>query len=359
MTNINIGPVCLVTGGAGYLGSAIVNRLLKLGYQVRSFDVKSCPVEHGQLTSFTGDIRQYDDIANACEGVNTVFHTAAIISLLGFCRSHVRHRVLDVNVGGSSQLIKAAKDKGVQRIVATSTNNVCFDHEMVMGDETIPLATRPIDLYTETKALAERTLLAADNGNTGLRVAALRPGGIWGLASDGEGMGSGGIMISSILKQIASGSFSFLIGDGTAETDNTHIDNLVDAQMLLAEHLITAPHTVGGEAYYVTDEEPMNAMEWFRPLTDGLDETFPTRRLPGKLMYSVAFIVEAISCLMNKEASLTRMQILKVIRSHSFKCDKARRDLGYAPKRKRTEGIEQLLPIAKQEIERLKAKRKK
>lgn len=346
----SIGPVCLVTGGAGYLGSAIIRRLLDSGLKVHSFDLAPCPISHDLLTSFTGDIRQYQDISPACEGVSTVFHTAAVISLLGICRESVRSRVLDINVGGCRQLVKAAKDAGVARLVTTSTHNVSFDRAIVMGDESTPYATRPIDLYTETKALAEKEILAADNGPTGLRTCALRPGGIWGGSE-------GGVMVQSILKQVAAGKFKALIGDGQAETDNTHVENLVDAQLLAAEKLVSNPERVGGEAYYITDGEPMNALEWTRPLVEGLGETFPTTRLPEKLMLVAGFIAELCVYLnLSKESTFSRMAIYKVSRSHTFKIDKATRDLGYQPKRTRLEGIEEILPMAQSELQRLRAR---
>jgi len=342
--------VCLVTGGAGYLGSAIIRRLLDSGLTVQSFDLVPSPITHERLTSFTGDIRQYQDLAPACEGVSTIFHTAAIISLLGICRESVRSRVLDINVGGCRQLVKVAKDTGVSRIVTTSTHNVCFDRAIIMGDESTPYATRPIDLYTESKALAEKEILAADNGPTGLRTCALRPGGIWGGSE-------GGVMVQSILKQVAGGKFKALIGDGSAETDNTHVENLVDAQLLAAEKLASKADRVGGEAYYITDGEPMNTLEWLRPLIEGLGEEFPTTRLPEKLMLAAGFIAELCVYLgISKESPFSRMGVYKVSRSHSFKIDKASRDLGYEPKRKRLEGIEEILPMAQAELQRLRGK---
>jgi 3beta-hydroxy-delta5-steroid dehydrogenase/steroid delta-isomerase len=323
--------------------------LLDSGLKVHSFDLIPSPIDHDDLTSFTGDIRQYQDLQPACEGVSTIFHTAAVISLLGLCRESVRSRVLDINVGGCRQLVKVAKDAGVARLVTTSTHNVSFDRAIVMGDESTPYATRPIDLYTETKALAEKEILAADNGPTGLRTCALRPGGIWGGSE-------GGVMLQSILKQVAGGQFKALIGDGGAETDNTHVENLVDAQLLAAEKLASEGARVGGEAYYITDGEPMNALEWVRPLIEGLGETFPSKRLPAKVMLVAGFIAELCVYLgISKESPFSRMGIYKVTRTHTFKIDKAERDLGYLPKRKRLEGLEEILPMAKAELERLRA----
>lgn len=345
----NIGPVCLVTGGAGYLGGFIIKRLLEQGYKVHSFDLVPCRIEDERITSFVGDIRNYDDAHQACKGVNTIFHTVAVINLLGFYRQKVRDTVMHINVSGTAQLIKAATDNGVERFVYTSSNNVCFDHAIVMGDESIPTATRPLDLYTETKAMAEKLVLNADNGKTGMRTVALRPGGIWGGSE-------GGIMLQSFIAQLAKGAFKATIGDGSAETDNTHVCNLVDAEIQAAEKLVTDPKVVGGEAYYITDEEPMNALLWFKPLVDALGVKWPTLKMPASLMYVVGYLVEIAQYFGAPDMPFSRMGMLKVTRSHTFKTDRARRELGYKPRIGQIEGMKEIVPHARRMMEELQKK---
>ena len=344
-----IGPVCLVTGGAGYVGTVLIQRLLAHGYQVRSFDLKPCPINDERISSVCGDIRQYEDVAKACEGVQTIFHTAAVISLLGWARKSVRNLVMDINVAGTAQLIKAAQHQGVQRLIYTSTNNVCFDREIINGDESMPYATRPKDLYTETKGLAEKLVLEADNGKTGLRTAAVRPGGIWGGSE-------GGIMITSFLDQVANGSFKAFPGNGQSLADNTHVDNLVDAQLLAAEKLISHPDRVGGEAYYVMDEEPTNTIDWFRPLMDEIGEKWPTIRVPAPIMYAFGSLVELLIFCGAPELPFSRAGMHKLLRTHTFSSNKARRDLGYVPRRSQIEGLKEVAPFAKAYLQNKRSK---
>ncbi len=270
-------------------------------------------------------------------------------NLLGFYRQKVRDMVMHINVSGTAQLLKAATDSGVERFVYTSSNNVCFDHSIVMGDESIPTATRPLDLYTETKAMAEKLVLQADNGKTGMRTVALRPGGIWGGSE-------GGIMLQSFIAQLASGAFKATIGDGSSQTDNTHVYNLVDAEIQAAEKLVTEPGVVGGEAYFITDEEPMNALLWFKPLVDSLGIKWPTIKLPASLMYLVGYLGEVAQYFGAPDMPLSRMGVLKVTRSHSFKTDRARRELGYKPRIGQKEGLEEIVPHAKIMMEELQRK---
>jgi len=289
------------------------------------------------VKSFVGDIRDYRALRDACEGVSTVFHTAAIINLLGLYRKRVRNFVIDVNVAGTAQVLKAAADAGVRYFVYTSTNNVSFDHEIIDGDESIPYATRPLDLYTETKAMAEGLVLAADRGKTGMRTVALRPGGIWGGAECG-------MMVNNFVERLIKNQFRVLIGDGSAVVDNTYVDHLINAEVLAAEKLVTDANVVGGEACYITDEEPMNGLLWFKPLVEAMGYPWPTMRVPAKLVYAFGFLGELIHFLGGPETALTRMGVLKITRSHSFKTDKARRDLGYKPRIQHEEGLRQLVP---------------
>jgi 3beta-hydroxy-delta5-steroid dehydrogenase/steroid delta-isomerase len=335
-----LGTRCLVTGGAGYVGSAIVRRLRAAGCQVRSFDATPHPAADG-VEVVTGDLRDYASVLAACRNVNTVFHTAALIKLMGIARPALRRQVFDVNAGGTANVVRAAAASGASALVHTSTFNVVMDRPLVRQDETLPYATRTNDLYTLSKIEAERTALAADTPG-GLRVCALRPGGIWG--SDTRG-----IMVRLFLQQLD--SFTVLIGDGTAAADNTHVDNLVDAQLLAARALRQKPQIVGGQAYFITDNEPVNCLEWFRPLVVSLGRRFPTRRLPAGMMRTVGMMMEIAHVLGAPEPLLTRRSVRNLTESSCFRIDKARRDLGYEPRFSRANGMPLLLPAARAFIE--------
>ncbi len=334
----DVGKHCLVTGGAGYVGSHIVKRLVASGCKVRSLDV----IEHsheGDVETVAGDLRNYDDVRAACEGIDTVFHVAAIINIMEIARPSVRRFVHDVNVVGTQNIVRASQDAGVKALVQTSSFSVTLDRVLEDKDESVPYASRTRDLYAVTKIEAEKTVLTADMPG-GLRTCALRPGGLWG--SD-----TNCIMIRSILEQVAKGNFKALIGNGKSTMDNTHVENLVDAELMAAKSLHHTPEVSGGHAYFIVDEERVNALEWFRPLVEGLGEKFPTVRLPGVLMREVARLLEIIHFLGGPEPTLTRRGVRNLIESSSFRVDKARRDLGYEPRYNRENGIPELLPAAR------------
>lgn len=341
-----LGPTCLVTGGCGYVGSAIVRRLLDAGCEVRIFDVVDGNAPEGVEVQ-VGDLRDYESVRKACEGVDTVFHTAALINTSEIARPAVKRFVYDVNVTGAENVARAATEAGAKAMVHTSTFCVVLDRDGLDNqDESLPYATQSPDLYTTTKIEAERRVLSADTEG-GLRTCALRPGGVWGPNVDC-------IMIRDFLAELAKGKFKVLIGNGRATMDNTHVENLVDAQLLAAKTLHQKPGNAGGEAYFIVDEEALNPLEWFRPLTEGLGEKFPTFRLPGGLMKGVAVCMELVHYFGGPEPVLTRRKLRNLVESSSFRVDKARRDIGYEPRYKLDNGIPELLPAAQEYVATLR-----
>jgi 3beta-hydroxy-delta5-steroid dehydrogenase/steroid delta-isomerase len=333
-----VGPVALVTGGAGFFGRVLTRRLLDEGFQVRVLDVAAHPELDARAQLVQADLRDAEAVSRAVEGVNTVFHTAALINLCGVARASTKKLVHDVNVRGTSNVIDGCLQHGVPRLVYTSSNNVVFDRMIVDGDETEPYATRHFDLYTETKILAEKRVLAAGKAGP-LRTCALRPGGIWG-------PGAGSVMIDKTLDAVAKNQFVVRIGGG-AVADNTHVDNLADAQLLAAQALLRKPELVSGEAYFITDDERIDATDWFRPLVEALGGTMPTRRIPAGLMYGAAYCAEWMARLTGSAPAITRVEVLKITRTHSFRIDKARKHLGYEPRIKSADGLVGCLPYAR------------
>lgn len=338
-----LGPVCLVTGGAGFLGRALTQALLDRGCTVHSFDVRPHPAADRRIKNFTGDIRNYDAVRSAAEGCATVFHCAAVMNFLGFCRSSVRREVYAVNVAGTENVIRACRENGVRALIYTSSHCVCFDTKPVIaGDESKPYAKRYLDLYGETKTAAEKLVLAAD-GKDGLRTAALRPGGVWGPSHDCY-------MFAKFIEQLTKGKLVATIGPRDAIIDNTHVDNLVQAEILAAEALLERPEIAGGQAYFIMDDEPMNLMEWLRPLIEGLGYRVPTRSIPAPPMYFLGFLAECLHYLGGPRPFMTRLEVHNLTARFTFRIDKARRDLGYRPAIGRDEGMKTCVEFYKKYV---------
>jgi 3beta-hydroxy-delta5-steroid dehydrogenase/steroid delta-isomerase len=344
---INIGPACMVTGGAGFLGKALTRTLAARGYEVHALDVKPGFERHKLIKTFIGDIRDYETVRKAAAGCFTLFHTAAVMNFLGICDASTWRHVRSINVDGTLNVIRACHELGIPRLVYTSTDSVCYSEKpLVNGDESLPYPGKCLDIYAKTKIKAEKAVLEAD-GREGLRTVAIRPAGIWG-------PGEGCYMVSKLVSELKKGSFVATVGDCTSLADNTHVENLVAAEILAAEKLIVTPDVVGGQAYFITDEEQMNLIEWFRPLIEGLGYKIPTRSIPTRVMYGLAFLMEWLHRFGGPKPFMTRLEVHNLTSSFTFRCDKARRDLGYNPKFGRNEGMKQCLeyyrdsPISKE-----------
>jgi 3beta-hydroxy-delta5-steroid dehydrogenase/steroid delta-isomerase len=330
--NFNIGPKGLVTGGAGFLGRALTRSLVERGYTVNTLDRRPGAESHKRVQAFTGDLRDYDVVLRAARGCSTVFHTAAVMNFLGICNRKTWREVYGINVEGTHNVIRACIEAQVARLVYTSTNTVCYSPgHLINGDESRPYADKCLDIYAKTKILAERAVLDADNQKK-LRTVAIRPAGLWG---DGDGC----YMVSKLVDELFKGSFVATVGDGTSLADNTHVDNLVQAELHAAEKLIETPEIVGGQAYFVTDEEQMNLIEWFRPLIEGLGCRIPSRSIPTRVMYVLAFIMECLHLVGGPKPFMTRLEVHNLTTSFTFRCDKARRELGYRPAIGQVEGM--------------------
>ncbi len=332
-----------MTGGSGFLGRALTKELLDRGCTVHSLDIKPEEKPLRGVTYFTGDIRNYDTVRAAAAGCATVFHCAAIMNFLGLCRSSVRRDVYGINVHGTENVIRACRESGVKALVYTSSHCVCFDTRPVLGgDESKPYAESYLDLYGETKTAAEKLVLAAD-GEGSLRTASLRPGGIWGASDDCY-------MFAKFIDQLLKGKLVATIGPADAIIDNTHVDNLVLAEILTAEGLITKPKVVGGQPYFIVDDEPMNLMEWLRPLIEGLGYRMPKRSIPKMPMYFLGFLAECLHYIGGPRPFMTRLEVHNLTARFTFSQDKARSHLGFEPVIGRDKGMKQCVEFYKKHV---------
>lgn len=339
----DIGNTCLVTGGAGYLGSALVKRLRKTGCNVVSLDVVEHDHNDKKVRCIAADLRHYDSVLAACEGVDTVFHTAALINLLSYYRPAQKRLVYEVNCVGTRNIVSAANACGVSALVQTSSFNVVLNGVHNEADESIAYADGAPDLYSQTKIESERCVLQADQAG-GLRTCALRPGGIW--SGDCDSM-----MIRSFLDSLGDGKFTVLIGSRKSTMDNTHRENLLDAQLLAAKALRKEPEVAGGQAYFITDNERVNGLVWFQPLVEALGYKFPKLSVPAGVMKLVTRGMEVAHFMGGPEPELTLRGIRNLTESSSFKIDKARKELGYEPRINRDNGFAELIPLAEQYLQ--------
>jgi 3beta-hydroxy-Delta5-steroid dehydrogenase / steroid Delta-isomerase len=345
----DIGRV-MVTGGSGFVGANLVTELLERGYWVRSYDRVPSPLPaHPRLEVVHGDICDTESVRRAVDGVDTIFHTAALIELMGgrSVTEEYRRRSFEVNVGGTQNLLRAAQRAGVQRFVYTSSNSVVIGGKAISGgDETLPYTDRFADLYTETKVAAERFVLS-QNGVGGLLTCAIRPSGIWGPGDQ--------TMFRKIFERVVAGEVKALIGSRRARLDNSYVHNLVHGFILAAEHL-TDGGTAPGQAYFINDDEPVNMFEFARPVLEACGQRWPRLRMPGRLVHAAMDVWQRLHFRFDlPQPPLEPLAVERLYLDNYFSVAKARRDLGYRPLLTTEKAMQHCVPYYVELFDRIEA----
>jgi 3beta-hydroxy-Delta5-steroid dehydrogenase / steroid Delta-isomerase len=329
----------LVTGGSGFVGANLVTTLLDRGYQVRSFDRAPSPLpQHPQLEVLRGDITDTADCAAAVDGIDTVFHTAAIIELMGGASvtDEYRQRSFAVNVGGTENLVHAGQAAGVKRFVYTSSNSVVMAGQNIAGgDETLPYTNRFNDLYTETKAIAERFVLS-QNSIGGMLTCAIRPSGIWGRGDQ--------TMFRKLFESVIAGHVKVLIGRKSVRLDNSYVHNLIHGFILAAEHLVPGG-TAPGQVYFINDAEPINMFEFARPVVEACGQPWPRVRVSGPAVRAAMTGWQRLHFRFGiPEPLLEPLAVERLYLDNYFSIAKASRDLGYRPLLSTEQAMAECLP---------------
>ena len=226
------GPsTCLVTGGAGFIGSHVAERLVRDGHRVRVVDNVSTGDERNlahlrnDLEFLRGDLRDPEVCRRACAGVEVAFHLAALPSVPRSmadpwgCHDH--------NVNATVRLLLAARDAGVRRLVYSSSSSVYGDTPTLPKVETVePLPKSP---YAAAKLAGEQYVLAFARAGM-IEGVALRYFNVFGPRQSPASAYAA--VIPVFLAAAASGEAAPLDGDGGQTRDFTYVDNVVDANLL-------------------------------------------------------------------------------------------------------------------------------
>src|SRR5436190_2734429 len=229
----------LITGGAGFIGSHIVEHLLQSDYQARVFDNFTTGKSENlafaagnpNLEIIRGDIRDAGALASAMSGVEGVFHEAALVSV----PKSVEQPALsfDINVRGTFTVFEAARLAGVRRVVYASSSAVYGENEHLPLSETavpIPLSPYGLDkLYTEHLGALYQSLY-------GQQMLALRYFNVFGPRQDPGSAYSG--VISMFVDHLKSGKIPKIYGDGEQTRDFVYVGDIVQANLkaMLADY---------------------------------------------------------------------------------------------------------------------------
>jgi nucleoside-diphosphate-sugar epimerase len=320
----------LVTGGGGFIGRAIVARLLERGQKVRVLGRGKYPdLAARGVECIRGDLSRPGVVEIAVRGCGLVFHVAAKAGVWGRWGDYY-----NINVRATRRILAACRRCGVPRLVFTSSPSVVFGGKPQDGvGESTPYPSRFRSHYSATKADAEDLVLRANDAE--LRTVALRPHLVWGPGDNH--------IVPRILAQGRAGRLR-IIGDGTAKVDTTYIDNAADAHLAAADALEHRPEVVGGRAYFISNNEPVVVWEIINGILAAGGLPPVTKRVPYGAAHAIAGLMELAHVLLRRrgEPRMTRFVVEELATSHWFDITAARRDLGYEPKVTIAEGLQRL-----------------
>jgi nucleoside-diphosphate-sugar epimerase len=316
----------LVTGGSGFLGGAVVRRLIARGDAVRSLQRQDSPVLRDLgVDVVRADLADRDAVICAAQGCDGVIHVAAKAGVWGASEDYYR-----ANVTGTRNVLDACLVNGIRRLVYTSTPSVIHAGGDIEGvDESVPLATHFEVAYPATKAEAERLVCAANGPELG--TVALRPHLIWG-PGDTQ-------LTARILARGKAGRLR-LVGQGLKRIDSIYIDNAVDAHLLALDKV--APGAVcAGKAYFITQGEPMPQRDLINGILKAGGLPPCEKSITPKAAYALGFVMEMIWRLLGRqdEPLMTRFVATQLATAHWYDISAARRDLGYQPLMSVSQGL--------------------
>jgi nucleoside-diphosphate-sugar epimerase len=312
-----------VTGGSGFIGGRLIESLVADGEQVRALARSQAAAD--KLVGLgaepvRGELGDPDSLRAAAAGCELAFHAAAKVEDEGPWEEFERD-----NIEGTRNVVDACAAAGVRRLVHVSTEAVLIAGEPLVGvDETAPLRTDSPAPYPRSKALAEQLVLGGPRD--GLERVVVRPRFVWGAGDQ--------TLLPAMVEMVRAGRFAW-IGGGGHKTDTTHVDNVVRGLRLAAE--AGRP----GEAYFVTDGDPVVFREFVSELlrTQGVEP--PTRSIPTPVAGALATAGELAWRLLPLGGSppLSRFAFWVSSQECTLDTSKARSELGYAPLRTREEGL--------------------
>jgi nucleoside-diphosphate-sugar epimerase len=319
----------LVTGGGGFLGGAVVRLLRQRGREVRSFTRSAYPwLDEFGVEQCLGDLADPAAVEKAVAGTDVVYHVAAKAGVWG--------RYADfyaTNVTGTENVLAACKRHGVRRLVYTSTPSVVHTGGDLEGaDESVPYPKHFEAYYPETKARAERAVLAANGAE--LATVALRPHLIWGPGDPH--------LVPRLLARAREGKLR-RIGSRPVKVDVTYIDNAADAHVLAGEKLAVGA-ACAGKAYFISNGEPVELWAFVDRILAAAGLPPVTRtvsvwkaKLAGRVL---EWVYRALR--LPGEPPMTRFVASQMSTSHWYDISAARRDLGYEPRVSVEEGLRRL-----------------
>jgi nucleoside-diphosphate-sugar epimerase len=330
----------VVTGSSGFVGQRLVEMLVERGAQrVVAFDISDPPTPFTQpeVETVRGDITDAEAVKKACEGVECVFHVAAIVGPY-----HEEHTYEAVNYGGSLNVLEACRAHGIRKLVMSSSPSTRFPYpdpnvrgkreDELEADNGGTYSPQFHATYAKTKAMGEQAVLEACSDE--LMTIAVAPHQVYGPRDP--------LFAPSILEAARGGRLR-IFGDGKNKISMTHVDNYCHGMILGAEALRPDSPALG-KFYLVTDKEPQLLWEALDRLVTGvgLPSLHDKASLPPWLMMGVARVTMVAGQVIAKATGKPYPHVMRRLKLNTFAVkmllidrwfdiSRAERDLEYVP----------------------------
>jgi dihydroflavonol-4-reductase len=300
----------LVTGGAGFVGRAVLDRLVASGRPVRALarsDASATALAAAGAEVARGDIMDPPSLVAAMEGCEVAYHVAG---LNGFCLPDPAE-LTRVNVRGTENAVRAAAAAGVRRVVYTSSAAAIGEERGTVGREDSPHRGRFLSAYERSKFQAERAALRAGR-ETGVEVVCVNPASVQG---PGRVRGTARILIDAL-----NGRLRVVIDSRMS---------LVDVADCAEGHLLAERRGVAGERYLLSGTT-LTVTEALEALARVSGRRETPRRLPPAAAMALACAVEGAGRLRGRRPPVCREMMRTLLHGHAYDGSRAARELGLA-----------------------------
>jgi nucleoside-diphosphate-sugar epimerase len=315
-----------VTGGSGFIGGRLIERLVRDGWRVRAMgrsDSSAAKVSEIGAEPVKCELGDAESMRAGAEGCEYAFHAAGHLGEWGTREEFERD-----NVAGTRNALEASRAAGVRRFVHVGTEAALLAGKpLVNVNEDAPLRPDSKALYPSTKAKAEQAV--RDANGSGFETVVVRPRLVWGPGDT--------TIVPSLTAAIEKKRFSW-IGGGEHLTSTTHVDNTVEGLVL------GATRGQPGSVYFVTDGEPAVFREFITSLLRANGVEPPDRSTPAPVARVAAGVSEGIWRTLKLKGSppVSRLAYWLSAQECTIDISRARSELGYEPVISREEGLAQL-----------------
>ena len=310
----------LVTGGGGFLGTYICKELLKKNYEVVSFSRNTYThLEDLGIRNIKGDLTNFEDIKSALNGVEGVFHVAALAGVWGSKDTYYR-----INTIGTQNVVNAAKEIGIKTLVYTSSPSVVFGFDDIEnGDESIGYPKEFLTSYAYTKSEAEKYVISQCDDS--FSAVSIRPHLIWGPGDPH--------IIPRLIEKARAGKLK-IVGDGNNLVDVIYVENAAVAHVQAFEKLLENKN-ISGRTYFIGQERPVNLWQFINQILHHAKVDLVEDSISFKKAFFIGRILELLFKVIGiekPEPPMTRFVACQLAKSHYFSHNRAVQDFGYSPK---------------------------